>query len=101
MNTLNRLVQYDLEVKKPVTNNKTETVIGKSILLNNAGTNTLTVNGNWTMAPGTTFQFNVPFPGEIIETRLKIKFIDSGGTNRLEIMTASPIDCDYSNYNPQ
>ena len=95
------LVQYDLEVKQAVTANKTEHVIGKSVLLNNAGTNVVTINGNLTLVAGATFQFNVIQPNEIIEARLKIMFTPSpGGTNRLEIVTASPIDCDYSNYNP-
>lgn len=95
------LVQHDFDVKEAIEENKLETVIGKSILLNNAGTNTVMINGNLTIAPGGTFQFNVLFPNEIIVTRLRIMFVVGPGTNRLEIVTSSPADCDYSNYNPK
>ena len=95
-----KLKEYSLDVRLPVTSNDRILVIGKSLLLHNAGTNTATINGNLTLVAGATIQFNFPHPDEIIASYIRVIF-SGGGINRLEIVTAVPIGFDYSNYKPQ
>lgn len=94
------MVQHEIDVMAPITTNQRKTVIGKSILLHNAGETTVTINGNLTLVAGATIQLNLNNDREIYACTLNIGFSGSG-SNRLEILTSSPINCDYSNYNPQ
>lgn len=97
---IKELVQYELEVLEPITRNKKKKVIGKSIVLHNAGEQTATINGNLTLVSGATIQFNASNDREIYATWIRVNFSGSG-TTRLEIVTSVPIGCDYSNYNPR
>lgn len=84
----------------PVTKDSRITLIGHSFSLHNAGDSIISVDGRWTIKPGSTFQLAVPQDNMVFFTKVQIKFT-GGTTKRLEIAEVQLKGCEYSNYTKQ
>ena len=87
-----------IDVGAAVTKNQTVQIDGAlSVMLHNAGSVTATVNGNLTIAAGSTLQLASPLPNCVFNDNISVRFATEVGA-RLEVVSTRLKNKALSNY---
>ena len=99
----NSLIQeLTMDVLPPITANGPLQLDGVvSMTIHNNGTVNATINGNFTIKPGSTFQIASPNSYVIIEDTIRIAFASGAGTKLLEVAVLRMKGGIFSNYEKQ
>ena len=87
-----------IDTYMPVTTNKVIELDGVlSFSIHNAGTSVATLDGNYTLQPGSTLSSGMPAPNVVISDKMRVSFA-AGGSNKLEMITVRLKGAEFSNY---
>jgi len=90
-----------IDTYMPVTTNKVIELDGVlSFSIHNAGTSVATLDGNYTLQPGSTISSGMPAANVAISDKIRVSFA-AAGTNKVEVITIRVKGSPFSNYEHQ
>ena len=87
----NNLTKMQLSPVMIIDQAATKRIKAWNIIFQNAGTLSCTINGGWTLAPGSVLNLGHDNPGYIIEDNFSFVFAAGAGTKRIEILEINPV----------
>ena len=97
----NKVLELRLNPRPPIRDDNKIDFIGQGIILQNTGTVDATIDGLWTLKPGSTFQVGVTNDSSSIFLLKGVLKFTGSGTKEIQVMEVLADRKEFSNYSKQ